>query len=580
MAHPGDALIAMANVEKIISTAYQAHQKGDAAKARKLLARRKEPQALHILGLVERKAGNYERAAFLLSKAAAALKKAGQHDHDLSRNQGLVARQRGLADHAERFFRQSVARQPDFLPGWISLGRLLLDLSRWGEALAVYRRAEKLSPDNDDVRYGIGAALLGRGDAEVAEALFSSMIDDAAKAGTPDGYLRYMRGRARLELNDESNGYLDLHRAHAETPSPTTLRTMANVLWMQGRQDELDTLLRESSEQGPLVSTVLAIYRESDDLDSIRELGDKLPHTLRADPDIAASLIWCEIEAGNAIAAKALLTANPASSTERGQPSTPLMDSARIVTALMTGDAAVAQPIIRARRKLEPLGQHWLAYEATALRLTGGEDPERLNSFDAHVRCYEIPTPDGFSSLAEFNRDFAALLGEMHATARHPLDQSVRTGTQTQHNLVTLDQELIRAYLAALADPIEQYLAEIGTSDKMPLTRRNQGRFTIENCWSVNLADGGYHVDHVHPEGWISSAYYVIAEGIGSPETRAGWLRFGMPPFLTDPQLAPSDWIEPRAGLIALFPSYTWHGTVPVADDAPRMTAPLDIVPG
>ena len=570
----------MANVERIIAAAYQAHQTGDAAKARKLLARRKEPQALHVLGLVERKAGNYERAAFLLSKAAAGLKKTGQHDHDLSRNQGLVARQRGLADHAERFFRQSVARKPDFLPGWISLGRFLLDLSRWGDALAAYAQAEKLSPENLDVRYGIAAALLGRGDAEQAEVLFSSMIDDAESTGTPDGYLRYMRGRARLELNDETNGYLDLSRAHTETPSPTTLRTMANVLWIQGRQDELDALLRESSEQAALVSTVLAIYRESDDLDSIRELGDRLPAALRTDPDVAASLIWCEIEAGNATAAQALLSANPASSNERNQPSTPLMDSARIVSAFMIGDVEAARAVIRARRKLEPLGQHWLAYEATALRLTGGEDAEGLNAIDAHVRCYEIPTPEGFSSLAEFNRDFAALLGEMHAAARHPLDQSVRIGTQTQHNLVTLDHELIRVYLAALIDPIEQYLAEIGTSDKMPLTRRNQGRFTIENCWSVDLAEGGYHVDHVHPEGWISSAYYVIADGVGPPETRAGWLRFGMPPFLTDPQLTPSDWVEPRAGLIALFPSYTWHGTVPVDDDAPRMTAPLDIVPG
>jgi len=38
---------------------------------------------------------------------------------------------------------------------------------------------------------------------------------------------------------------------------------------------------------------------------------------------------------------------------------------------------------------------------------------------------------------------------------------------------------------------------------------RNQGSAVITGAWSVQLYRGGFHVNHFHHQGWISSAYYV-----------------------------------------------------------------------
>jgi len=64
-----------------------------------------------------------------------------------------------------------------------------------------------------------------------------------------------------------------------------------------------------------------------------------------------------------------------------------------------------------------------------------------------------------------------------------------------------------------------------------------------------------------------------------SGEGKAGWLKFGEPPFKTQPELVPQKWVQPKPGLLVLFPSYLWHGTEPIGEGSERITAPFDVVP-
>ena len=87
-------------------------------------------------------------------------------------------------------------------------------------------------------------------------------------------------------------------------------------------------------------------------------------------------------------------------------------------------------------------------------------------------------------------------------------------------------------------------------------------------------------MNHVHPEGWISSSYYVaVPEETKSDNNRAGWIKFGEPPFDTSPPSPPEKWIGPEAGMLVLFPSFLWHGTEAIHDGSIRVTAPFDAVP-
>jgi uncharacterized protein (TIGR02466 family) len=100
----------------------------------------------------------------------------------------------------------------------------------------------------------------------------------------------------------------------------------------------------------------------------------------------------------------------------------------------------------------------------------------------------------------------------------------------------------------------------------------------------VRLSSGGYHADHVHPQGWLSSACYIATpeccarDAQHSPD-HAGWLRLGAPGIATLPPLAADAFVQPRPGVLVLFPAYVWHGVVPFESATPRLSVAFDAVP-
>jgi hypothetical protein len=101
----------------------------------------------------------------------------------------------------------------------------------------------------------------------------------------------------------------------------------------------------------------------------------------------------------------------------------------------------------------------------------------------------------------------------------------------------------------------------------------------IKSCWGVRLQPGGFHRSHIHPEGFLSAAYYLTTATTADGDH--GAIRFGIPPFRLPDELAPIAQISPTEGLLVLFPSYLWHGTVPTPVDGQtatvRETLPFDV---
>jgi len=135
----------------------------------------------------------------------------------------------------------------------------------------------------------------------------------------------------------------------------------------------------------------------------------------------------------------------------------------------------------------------------------------------------------------------------------------------------------IKQYLNALEAPIRAYIATMRAPDH-PWSGRKTDKFKLSGCWSVKLKPNGYHINHLHPEGWISSAYYVsLPDVTRSGQGQEGWIKFGEPRWLT-PGCAVEKVVQPKEGRLVLFPSYMWHGTIPFSSGE-RITAPFDIVP-
>ena len=92
--------------------------------------------------------------------------------------------------------------------------------------------------------------------------------------------------------------------------------------------------------------------------------------------------------------------------------------------------------------------------------------------------------------------------------------------------------------------------------------------------WSVRLAGAGFHSNHIHPAGWISSAFYVTLPAMD--RGHEGWLKLGEPQAELGLDLAPFRHIEPKPGRLVLFPSTMWHGTEPFAAGE-RLTVAFDV---
>jgi hypothetical protein len=191
-------------------------------------------------------------------------------------------------------------------------------------------------------------------------------------------------------------------------------------------------------------------------------------------------------------------------------------------------------------------------YLELARRMTGAADPA-----DSHVH------------IVDFGADWPllALLGDtlraLHVTQGQPLDQSVRGGTQTDGPLLMRLDPVIQQLKAVLRTEVRSYIDRLNPeSDQFSRRAPRHPRFA--GSWSVRLLGGGYHVPHIHDEGWLSSAFYAgLPPGIGDAE--AGCLTIGEPPTDLDTGLSAQRIIEPKAGRLVLFPSSSWHGTRPFA---------------
>jgi Flp pilus assembly protein TadD len=452
---------------------------------------------------------------------------------------GFVLANRNRLLEAEGAYRQALALNPANALLHRQLGSLLAQLERADEALALLTRAQLLGVRGFELDLARGRALSQLGRLEEAEHALAAAVHLRPRHADAQLYLARVR---------QARGDPDFTRSLAavlrEAPQDIRLQEVLAVLLLRaGRGDVAELLLREQMQlaAGPvpyLRSLLSQVLREMQRLPEAETEALEAAATLPEDVQVVENLV------------SILLS--------RGRP-----------------EEALA--FIRSQRARDPLAQGWLAYEATAARLLGQPAYRELYDYQRFVRVYELAAPSGFASVTELN----AALEEVLGRRRHiqPLRASLRNGSQTGRNLATDTEPAIRALMRACEDPIRGYLAALGSAPDHPFTARNTGAAQIASAWSVQLGRGGFHVNHFHNQGWISSAYYMqVPEEAGDTELKSGWLRLGEPRFPT-PGAGVGCVVQPHAGQLVLFPSYMWHGTSPIRGSEPRTAVSFDAVP-
>lgn len=219
--------------------------------------------------------------------------------------------------------------------------------------------------------------------------------------------------------------------------------------------------------------------------------------------------------------------------------------------------------------QLRPADQSGWALLGTIFRLLEDEREHWLCDYERLVIPIEMSLDTGLK---------AALEARHHAQA-HPADQSLRGGTQTRGNLFHSADPAIQSLARDIAGAVESRLVTLPADPAHPFLARNHGRVMFAGAWSVRLKSEGFHISHIHPEGWLSSALYVSLPGCVSAGTGAGALAFGVPDAALGLDLPPRRIVHPHEGLLVLFPSYLWHGTTPFVDEKERLTIAFDALP-
>lgn len=383
------------------------------------------------------------------------------------------------------------------------------------------------------------------------------------------------RAHSPQDLDDLEQRYASLV---ALAPSDTLAQHgLARIRYLRG--DPLfarDLAAAAAADRGnsALQLQLASVLRQTGDLTGAEVLLRDLTGRIGPTPDLRSALATVLHEAGRLQEAQV-----EAIAAVRSRPQDSILVQNLVAVLLSRGRADQAMPLIRAERELAPLDCVWIAHEATAARLLGDPAYAVLYDYDRFVGVYDLETPQGWSSIAEVNAALRTRLEPQHElAARHPLGQSMRSGTQTTGDLLADPDPAIRAVLDAFLEPIADYRSKLGDADDHPLTVGNRGETRYAGCWSVRLGAQGFHVNHLHPEGWLSSAYYVaVPSETEDLAERSGWIKFAEP-SLPVPGAGPALTVQPQPGRLVLFPSYMWHGTTAIRGAEPRLTLAFDVV--
>ncbi|WP_369059333.1 putative 2OG-Fe(II) oxygenase [Caulobacter sp. 73W] len=445
-------------------------------------------------------------------------------------------------------------------------------LGRREDALPFLERAAKVNPKSAVAEHNLAAALGDEQHFAEAEAAIRRAF---AKGGdAPETWLVLARALQGQDRFDESEAAF-AEVARRRPNYGVALREWAQLIWMRTEDmaaatAPIDQALKAAPGDFGLLSARAKVLENAGDVAGALEM-------LRA--PAARQDASAELLVGAAQAAASCDPISAVGYAERAVTQVGLAAASTLAEAYLAAgrpDAAeeVAQAIVNANR----FDQGAWALLATAWRLRGDARYKALYDYAAFVRPALIDVPDGWESRESYVADLGAALRALHAMKTHPIGQSLRHGSQTSQSLQRSTQPAIKAFRQAVDGPIRRYMAAVGEGADI-LRSRMTGDWRFSGLWSVKLRPNGFHVDHTHPQGWLSSACYLAlpqAVGAGGKE---GWIKFGQPGVPTVPKLEPEHYVQPQPGLLALFPSYMWHGTVPFSGADDRLTIAFDVVP-
>jgi tetratricopeptide (TPR) repeat protein len=186
--------------------------------------------ALHLMGLIAFRAGEYDHALQWTARAIAQDPKP-----DYLASLGTTLLKQGRSEEALKAFDKAVQLKPDDAALWKQMGDALLELQRYDHALLSFQHVLKLDPSHQDAAYKSGILLNDAGRFEEAVACLD-VCDDVVST-----HAQALQARARALLNVKKfeRALADNLRANTLQPGfADTLNSIGACLRSLGREEE------------------------------------------------------------------------------------------------------------------------------------------------------------------------------------------------------------------------------------------------------------------------------------------------------------------------------------------------------
>lgn len=517
--------------------------------------------------------GNALRSAGRLAEAIAAYREAVKADAGFVAGWaglGAALRNAGELEDAETAFRKVLSLNPKHASALNNYGLLLTQLNRHQEALNAFSRALEARPDMLTARINRGAAHRQLGDREKA-------LEDhrAAAAQAPDHaeatyqYANSLRHTGALK--DAERAYL---QALTSDPMREDIhRDFAHMLWEMGETNRFLFYIDRALDRKPSVG--LAVLKsELAFAAGFMDAAEKAAQSAyELDPQNSRALKMLGSLSRRHKDFHGALARFEAAAESAPHSVDAVHDLAE--ARLAVGDYAGAIELLPLPAP-KPFLQRRIALRSLAMRLVGDDAYKYYCDYDRLVGKIRLKPPEGYGTLEAFNDALVSAIRPLHSSSNRPIDQTLYGGTQSHGRLWDEPDPTLQALKKALLSAARDYVATLPDDPDHPFLSRKTSDLEYAGAWSVMLSDGGGHVDHYHPKGWVSAVYYVAVPPEVGADEKAGFLRFGAP-AVAGVTLPAERWVRPVPGEVVFFPSYTWHGVEPFRSQTARITAPFDL---
>ena len=603
--------IALSSVMPQLQRAQMLQQQGRVGEAWALLATLRTAidgngQALRLYALVAQSAGRIDEAAKALERIitlereppeivgvlADMLGNAGRHEEALRNWNRLVAQHPELADaHLNRAVTAAKVGRHDLaveaadaglqrFPGHARLtaakAMALKNIGQIEEAVSLFEIAVAADPNRALTRHNQAVTL--RAACRFDEACEAFAV--AERLGMKGAQFHANWAAAALE-GGQVDKAADLYRqAIAEDPIHAESMEALTRLQIEYRRGE-DAF--SHYEQAALARRAPDVWvrwvhalAANDRFAEAENVGERALKIFQDDPELISATAFSAGMNGDASGALKRFESLPAAILDLEG-----VKIARAQLALRSGEPELAAILAEQCAQATPDRQIAWALLGLAWRLLDDPREQWLCDYERLVMVNDVMPIDGEIGSTDYAAQVAAALDPLHVTNAAPGNQSLRGGTQTSGALFSRPEPAIQQFREAVLAAARKAILNLPDDPTHPFLRRKSMQLGFSGSWSVRLQGGGFHVQHFHSGGWMSSAYYArLPQALdeADEELHEGWIQFGRPPANLGIDLEPRRIVEPKPGRLVLFPSYLWHGTIPFRS-GDRLTAAFDYVP-